>query len=40
MQIKAIELHNFDPGRNKIPHKAFLAIVLGVDLGNGAQLTI
>ena len=34
--VKAVEVHNLVPRRDKVTHKFFLRIILGVDLGQGA----
>ena len=36
-KIKAIRIHDLDPGGHEVPHKLFLIIILCIDLGIGPQ---
>lgn len=40
LQVEPVEIHDFIPGGNEILNEFFLAIVAGVDFGDGAELGV
>ncbi len=37
-KVKAIRIHDFDPGSHEVSHKIFLIVVLGIDCSGQQKL--
>ena len=39
-EVEAVKVHDLVPGRDKVTHKLFLVVVLGIDFGKSTQLRV